>query len=112
MTPVKAMESGRQHRQDLLCYGGRKDPVLGVRSASGPLFAIGLPPVTGQHIGILRFMFRRAQAALPGVHRRYGRLGHLVKVSLDERQGTPAAELWICGLAPMPLQDRPDLGDC
>src|SRR5262245_4412647 len=47
--------------------------------------------------------------ALPGVRRQYERLGHLVKVCLDDRQGTPAAKFWIRGLAPVSLQDPTDL---
>ena len=51
------------------------------------------------------------RSALPAARQGYGRLGHLVKVRLDYRQRTPAAELWVWALAPVPLQGCPDLGN-
>jgi hypothetical protein len=82
--------SGDRPGQDLECLGQERDAHLWARRMAWP---------------------HSPRSAVPAARQGYGRLWHLVEVSLDYRQRTPAAELWVWGLAPVPLQGCPDLGD-
>jgi hypothetical protein len=81
---------GDRPGQDLECLGRERDARLWARRMAWP---------------------HSPRSAVPAARQGYGRLGHLVKVRLDYRQRTPAAELWVWVLAPVTLQGCPDLGN-
>jgi len=93
MTAVKALGAWLLLGWDLAFSGGGKGGGLGVRSACGRLWERLPCPPPGLSLGAPHFTSIRARSALPAARQTYGRLGHLVEVSLDYRQGTPAAKL-------------------